>query len=68
MIREQGRLEGTKAEEMGVCGSRGDGRVWEQRRWQGMGAGEMGGVEATKMGSCGSRGEGGFGSRGDGRV
>ena len=40
------------AEEMGGCGSREDGRVWEQGRWEGEGAAEMGG----------------YGSREDGKV
>ena len=60
MIRYQERLEGMKAEEMGGCGSMGDGRVWEQWRWQGMGAGEMGG--------CVSRGDGRCRSNKDGRL
>ena len=37
------------AGKMGVCGSRGDERVWEHGRWEGVGAGKIGG--------CGSRGD-----------
>ena len=37
------------AGKMGGCGSRGDERVWEHGRWEGVGAGKIGG--------CGSRGD-----------
>ena len=52
---------------MGECGSRGDGRVWEQEKREDVWAGEMVGCEkmedgrvwrAGEMGACGSRGDG----------
>ena len=45
---------------MGGFGSRVDGRVREQRRWEGMGVG--------KMGRCASWGNGRCGSKEDDRV
>ena len=45
------------ADEIGECGHRGDGRVWEQEKWEGVGAGEMG-VRTWEFRWCGSRGDG----------